>query len=236
MQLGILIVRVLVLMAATAAGFALAHALALHAPNNLFLGGAGFLAGVLVVLLEWQAPRIPVCRLFWGATGPLLGAVLGLGLATPLAAPVPAAAPLRPGLVPLLPAAPGARVDRRRVELRDATSGKMLTNDYTLNGVAELSGVAVLNVTELPNALKPVVLPGEPLHVHIVKEGKEANQGVAYLDGGTMVVVEHGKRLIGQPVDVTVTTISQTAPGPMIFARHPAEESGSRGPPRSSPR
>ena len=84
MQLGILIVRVLVLVAATAAGFALAHALALHAPNNLCLGGAGFLAGVLVVLLEWQARRIPVDRLFWGAAGGMLGVVLGLGLGTAL--------------------------------------------------------------------------------------------------------------------------------------------------------
>src|SRR5258708_19361703 len=116
------------------------------------------------------------------------------------------------------------------------TGGKVVPNHYTLNRGAGLSGVGVPNITELAKAFKPVVLPGEPLHVHIVKEGKEANQGVAYLDDGTMVVVEHGKRLIGQPVDVTVTTISQTAPGPMIFARHPAEESGSRGPPRSSPR
>src|SRR6476660_1432158 len=79
MQLGILIVRVLVLMAATAAGFALAHGLGLHAPSNFFLGGAGFLAGVLVVLLEWQARRIPVDRLFWGAVGAMLGVVLGPG-------------------------------------------------------------------------------------------------------------------------------------------------------------
>src|SRR5258708_32442071 len=92
MQLGILIVRVLVLMAATAAGFALAHALALHAPSNLFLGGAGFLAGVLVVLLEWQARRIPVDRLFWGAIGAMLGVVLGLGLGTAVEAGGP-----RPG-------------------------------------------------------------------------------------------------------------------------------------------
>ena len=82
MQIGLLIVRTLVLMAATAAGFALAHALNLHPPNNFFLGGAGFLAGVLVVLLEWQARRIPVDRLFWGATGAMLGVVLGLGLGT----------------------------------------------------------------------------------------------------------------------------------------------------------
>ena len=94
-------------------------------------------------------------------------------------------------------------VDRKLIELARATGGKIVTNDYNLNRVAELSGVAVLNINELANALKPVVLPGEPLHVHIVKEGKEADQGVAYLDDGTMVVVEHGKRFIGQTVDVT---------------------------------
>ena len=119
-------------------------------------------------------------------------------------------------------------VDRKLIELARATGGKIVTNDYNLNRVAELSGVAVLNINELANALKPVVLPGEPLHVHIVKEGKEANQGVAYLDDGTMVVVEHGKRLIGQTVDVTVTTIYQTAAGRMIFARQRDEESAPR--------
>ena len=98
MRIGILIVRVLVLMAATAAGFALAHGLGLHAPNNFFLGGAGFLAGVLVVLLEWQARRIPVDRLFWGAVGAMLGVVLGLGLGTALDAIVPGAGALGRGL------------------------------------------------------------------------------------------------------------------------------------------
>src|SRR5258706_5384628 len=91
MQIGLLIVRTLVLMAATAAGFALAHALALHSPNNFFLAGAGFLAGVLVVLLEWQARRIPVDRLFLGATGAMLGVVLRLGLGTPVQAVGPGA-------------------------------------------------------------------------------------------------------------------------------------------------
>ena len=124
---------------------------------------------------------------------------------------------------------PHAReVDRKLIELARATGGKIVTNDYNLNRVAELSGVAVLNINELANALKPVVLPGEPLHVHIVKEGKEANQGVAYLDDGTMVVVEHGKRLIGQTIDVTVTTIYQTAAGRMIFVRQRDEESAPR--------
>src|SRR5258707_12327974 len=107
MQLGILIVRVLVLTAATAAGFALAHALALHAPNNFFLAGAGFLAGVLVVLLEWQARRIPVDRLFWGATGAMLGVVLGLGLGTAVEAVGPGAGGARAGALPPPPGLPG---------------------------------------------------------------------------------------------------------------------------------
>ena len=119
-------------------------------------------------------------------------------------------------------------VDTKLVKLAKVLGGNIVTNDFNLNKVAALQGVTVLNVNELANALKPVVLPGEPLHVHIVKEGKEANQGVAYLDDGTMVVVEHGKRLIGQTVDVTVTTIYQTAAGRMIFARQRDEESGSR--------
>jgi len=119
-------------------------------------------------------------------------------------------------------------VDLKLIELARTLHGKIVTNDFNLNKVAQLRGVDVLNINELANALKPVVLPGEPLHVHIVKEGKEANQGVAYLDDGTMVVVEHGKRLIGQTVDVTVTTIYQTAAGRMIFARQRDEESASR--------
>jgi uncharacterized protein YacL len=119
-------------------------------------------------------------------------------------------------------------VDRKLLELAKATGGKVVTNDYTLNKLAGLSGVAVLNVNELANALKPVVLPGEPMHVHVVKEGKEAGQGVAYLDDGTMVVVDHGKRFISQTVDVTVTTVLQTTAGRMIFARPRDEESPSR--------
>ena len=86
----------------------------------------------------------------------------------------------------------------------------------------------VLNVNELASALKPVVLPGEMLHVHVLREGKEAGQGVAYLDDGTMVVVEHGKRHIGQTVNVTVTTVLQTAAGRMIFARLAEEEPAGR--------
>ena len=119
-------------------------------------------------------------------------------------------------------------VDLKLIELGKQLDAVIVTNDFNLNKVSQLRGVSVLNINELANALKPVVLPGEPLHVHIVKEGKEANQGVAYLDDGTMVVVEHGKRLIGQTVDVTVTTIYQTAAGRMIFARQRDEENAAR--------
>ena len=118
-------------------------------------------------------------------------------------------------------------VDRKLIELGKVLGGKVVTNDYNLNKVAELSGVAVLNVNELANALRPVALPGELIHVHLVKEGKEAGQGVAYLDDGTMVVVDHGKRFIGQQVSVTVTSVLQTAAGRMIFARLKDDE-GSR--------
>ncbi len=119
-------------------------------------------------------------------------------------------------------------VDLKLIELGRTLAGKIVTNDFNLNKVAQLRGVEVLNINELANALKPVVLPGEFMKVFILKEGKEYNQGVAYLDDGTMVVVEHGKRLIGQTVDVTVTTIYQTAAGRMIFARQRDEESAPR--------
>jgi uncharacterized protein YacL len=116
-------------------------------------------------------------------------------------------------------------VDRKLIELAKAMSGKVVTNDYNLNKVAELSGVEVLNINELANALKPVLLPGESIHLYVLKEGKEAGQGIAYLDDGTMVVIDHGKRLIGQTVDVTVTSVLQTTAGRMIFARPaPIEE------------
>ncbi len=120
-------------------------------------------------------------------------------------------------------------VDRKLIELAKALGGKVITNDYNLNKVAELSGVAVLNVNELANALKPVVLPGEVMHVHVLREGKEAGQGVGYLDDGTMVVVDHGRRHLGQTVDVTVTSVLQTTAGRMIFSRLRDEESLSGG-------
>ena len=110
-------------------------------------------------------------------------------------------------------------VDVKLLKLAQALSGKVITNDYNLNKVASLQGVDVLNINELANAVKPVVLPGEEMHVDVVKEGKEAGQGLAYLDDGTMIVVENGRRYIGQTIDVLVTSVLQTAAGRMIFAK-----------------
>jgi uncharacterized protein YacL len=110
-------------------------------------------------------------------------------------------------------------VDRKLVELGKALGGKLVTNDGNLEKLAELSGVTVLNVNQLANGLRPVVLPGEPMRVHLLREGKEPGQGVAYLDDGTMVVVEHGKRFLGQTIDVNVTSVLQTSAGRMIFSR-----------------
>lgn len=122
-------------------------------------------------------------------------------------------------------------VDRKLIELGKALGGKVFTNDDNLNRMAELSGVAALNINELAGALKPVALPGELMHVHVLREGKEAGQGVAYLDDGTMVVIEQGKKHLGQPVDVTVTSVLQTSAGRMIFTRLREDEpvSGHRG-------
>ncbi len=110
-------------------------------------------------------------------------------------------------------------VDAKLVKLAKLLGGKILTNDFNLNKIAELQGVQVLNINELANALKPVVLPGEIMEARVIKEGKEYNQGVAYLDDGTMVVVEQGRNLIGQTVRVQVTSVLQTAAGRMIFAK-----------------
>ncbi len=110
-------------------------------------------------------------------------------------------------------------VDAKLVKLGLELGAKVLTNDYNLNKVAELQGVRVLNINELANALKPVVIPGEVMHVKVLKEGKEHEQGVAYLDDGTMVVVDGGRRRIGQNLTVTVTSVLQTQAGRMIFAK-----------------
>ena len=108
-------------------------------------------------------------------------------------------------------------VDTKLVALAKKLNAKVITNDYNLNKVAELQGVFVLNINQLANALKPVVLPSETMNVRILKEGKELGQGVAYLDDGTMVVVDNAKRHVGKNVDVTVTSVLQTTAGRMIF-------------------
>lgn len=110
-------------------------------------------------------------------------------------------------------------VDGKLVKLARILEARIMTNDYNLNKVAELEGVTVLNINELAEALKPVVLPGEELTIHIIKEGKEPNQGVAYLDDGTMVVVDNGKNRIGEKAQVTVTSVLQTTAGRMIFTK-----------------
>ncbi|OAT85188.1 PIN/TRAM domain-containing protein [Desulfotomaculum copahuensis] len=112
-----------------------------------------------------------------------------------------------------------AEVDSKLVKLAQRLGAKILTNDFNLNKVAELHGVKVLNINELANAIKPVVLPGEEMTVQVVKDGKEMGQGVAYLDDGTMIVVDGGKRYMGQTVSVLVTSVLQTAAGRMIFAK-----------------
>lgn len=110
-------------------------------------------------------------------------------------------------------------VDVKLLKLAQEFGGKVLTNDFNLNKVAEFQGVEVLNINELANAVKPVVLPGEEMNVMIVKDGKESGQGLAYLDDGTMIVIEGGKKCIGDSVVVTVTSVLQTAAGRMIFAK-----------------
>ena len=112
-----------------------------------------------------------------------------------------------------------ADVDLKLIELARRHDGKIVTNDYNLNKVATLQGIGVMNVNQLANALKPVVLPGEAMRVFILREGKEYNQGVAYLDDGTMVVVDGAKKLINKNVDITVTSVHQTTAGKMIFGR-----------------
>ena len=110
-------------------------------------------------------------------------------------------------------------VDLKLIELARTLQGKIVTNDFNLNKVAQLRGVDVLNINELANSLKPVVLPGEIMKVFILKEGKEYNQGVAYLDDGTMVVVDNARKMIGKTIDVVVTSVLQTTAGKMIFGR-----------------
>jgi len=111
-------------------------------------------------------------------------------------------------------------VDLKLIELARTLPGKIVTNDFNLNKVAQLRGVDVLNVNELANSLKPVVMPGEIMKVFILKEGKEYIQGVAYLDDGTMVVVDNARKMISKTIDIVVTSVLQTTAGKMIFGRY----------------
>ncbi len=125
-------------------------------------------------------------------------------------------------------------VDLKLLELAKKWEAKVVTNDFNLNKVAHLHHVQVLNINDLANALKPVVLPGEHMTVLILKEGKEYNQGVGYLDDGTMVVVDHARKMIGRSIDISVTSVLQTASGKMIFGK--LEENGKNSEPgRPSP-
>lgn len=119
-------------------------------------------------------------------------------------------------------------VDAKIIKLAKLLNAKVFTNDFNLNKIAELQEVSVLNINDLANALKPMLLPGEELSVRITKEGKEYNQGIAYLDDGTMIVVDNARRLIGQTTKVVVTSILQTSAGRMIFANKFAENTRKR--------
>ena len=117
-------------------------------------------------------------------------------------------------------------VDMKLIELAKIYDCKIVTNDFNLNKVAQLHGVEVLNINELANALKPIVLPGETMRVFILKEGKEYNQGVAYLDDGTMVVVDNAKKMISKTIDIAVTSVLQTTAGKMIFGKYDEKQHG----------
>lgn len=112
-----------------------------------------------------------------------------------------------------------SEVDSKLVRLAKQMGGKVVTNDFNLNKVCELQGVPVLNINDLANAVKPVVLPGEEISVQVIKDGKEYGQGIGYLDDGTMIVIESGREFIGHRVDVLVTSVLQTSAGRMIFAK-----------------
>jgi uncharacterized protein YacL len=118
-------------------------------------------------------------------------------------------------------------VDMKLIELAKLYTCKIMTNDFNLNKVAQVRGVEVLNINELANTMKPLVLPGEVMRVFILKEGKETSQGVAYLDDGTMVVVDNARRHISKTIDVTVTSVLQTTAGKMIFGRFDERASAS---------
>ena len=110
-------------------------------------------------------------------------------------------------------------MDAKLILMASELGGVVVTNDYNLNKVAAVSNVPVFNINELAKALKPIAMPGEEMSVFVVKEGKEAGQGIGYMDDGTMIVIENGRRLVGETVDVTVTSVLQTSAGRMIFAK-----------------
>jgi uncharacterized protein YacL len=122
-----------------------------------------------------------------------------------------------------------ADVDMKLIELAKRYNAKIVTNDFNLNKVATLQGIEIMNVNQLANALKPVVLPGEAMRVFILREGKEYNQGVAYLDDGTMVVVDGARKMINKTIDITVTSVHQTTAGKMIFGRYDERGEQQRG-------
>ena len=110
-------------------------------------------------------------------------------------------------------------VDSKLIALAKSLNGKIVTNDFNLNKVAELQGIQVLNMNELASALKPTILPGEVMTIRVVKEGKEYGQGIGYLDDGTMVVIDEARKLLGKTLEVVVTSLLQTTSGRMIFAK-----------------
>lgn len=126
-------------------------------------------------------------------------------------------------------------VDMKLIELAKVYTCKIVTNDFNLNKMAQLHGVQVLNINELANALKPIVLPGEAMRVFILKEGKEYNQGVAYLDDGTMVVVDNAKKLISKTIDISVTSVLQTTAGKMIFGKFDERSAATATPREAAP-
>ena len=113
----------------------------------------------------------------------------------------------------------GSEVDDKLVKVAKKFNAKIITNDYNLNKVASIQGVEVLNINELANAVKPLALPGEEMTVQVVKEGKENGQGIGYMNDGTMIVVEGGKKYLNETLEVVVTSILQTSAGRMIFAK-----------------
>ena len=127
----------------------------------------------------------------------------------------------------------GAGVDEMLVDLALQLNGNVVTNDYNLNKIAQLRGVPVVNINDLANALKPVVLPGEPMAVKVIKAGEEAGQGIGYLDDGTMVVAEGARNHIGETVTLTVTSVLQTSAGRMIFGRLEGAAAHERRKPRA---